>query len=65
MAIELHKRVPFLGILSWDLTIDKDGFITIIEMNTTGQSAWFPQFANGEPLFGKNTPQMLKLVRDK
>lgn len=59
----LHCRVPYLGIISWDLTIDKHGRPTLIEMNTTGQSAWFSQMVNGEPLFGENTGKMLEMIR--
>lgn len=62
-AKRLHSLVPWLGIISWDLSIDVDGKITIIEMNTTGQSAWFCQMVNGEPLFGDNTGKMLEIIR--
>lgn len=65
IAIKLHERIPYMGILSWDLTIDEEGQVVIIEMNSTGQSAWFPQFVNGESLFGENTPQILKLIKNK
>lgn len=65
VAIKLHQRVPHLGIISWDLTIDNNGKYTIIEMNTTGQSAWFPQMVNGEPLFHNNTEKMLTLIYKK
>lgn len=61
----LHSLVPWLGIISWDLTIDTEGNICIVEMNTTGQSAWVCQMVNGEPLFGDNTASMLKLIRSK
>lgn len=64
-AKALHACVPWLKVVSWDLTIDADDQITLIEMNTVGQSAWFPQMVNGEPLFGENTPQMLALIREK
>jgi len=30
-----------------------------------GQSVWFPQFANGEPLFGQNTASMLQYIANK
>lgn len=65
MAKLLHARMPYLGILSWDFTIDKEGKIVIIEVNTTGQSAWFCQMVNGEPLFGDNTPQILNLIKNR
>lgn len=62
-AERMHARVPWLGIISWDLTIDKKGRVNVIEMNTIGQSAWFCQMVNGEPLFGDNTPKMLSLIK--
>ena len=61
-AHALHARVPYLGIISWDLSIDKDGTPVLIEMNTTRQSAWFCQMVNGEPLFGENTAKILQLI---
>jgi len=64
-AKQLHACVPWLKMISWDLTIDVNDRITLIEMNTVGQSAWFPQMVNGEPLFGRNTPSMLALIRKK
>ena len=64
-AKKLHCNVPYLGILSWDLTIDENGQITLIEVNTIGQSAWFPQMVNGEPLFGNNTGKMLSMIKAK
>ena len=63
VAKALHGRVPWLRIVSWDLAIGKDGEIILVEMNTTGQSAWFCQMVNGEPLFGDNTAEMLKMIR--
>lgn len=64
-AKKLHCNVPYLGILSWDLTIDENGHISLIEVNTIGQSAWFPQMVNGEPLFGNNTGKMLSRIKTK
>ena len=63
MAKRLHACVPWLKMISWDLTIDAENKITLIEMNTVGQSVWFPQMVNGEPLFGENTPKMLAMIR--
>ena len=63
MARKLHSRVLHLGILSWDLGIDDTGNVVLIEMNSYGQSAWFCQMVNGEPLFGENTPKMLAMIQ--
>ena len=59
----MHANLPYLGILSWDLSLDTAGAVVLIEVNTTGQSAWFCQMVNGESLFGENTGKMLQLIR--
>ena len=59
----LHARIPYLGLVSWDLSMDKNGVPVLIEMNTTRQSAWFCQMVNGESLFGENTANILKMIR--
>ena len=63
MAKKLHSRVLHFGILSWDLGIDDEGNVVLIEMNSYGQSAWFCQMVNGEPLFGENTGGILEMIR--
>ena len=55
MAKMMHSRIPQLGILSWDYTVDSDNSITLLEVNTRDQSVWFPQMASGEAIFGDNT----------
>ena len=61
-AKKLHACIPYLGIVSWDLSIDSEGLITLIEANTWGQSAWFPQMIQGKSLFGDNTAYMLDKI---
>ena len=61
-AKKLHACIPQLKMVSWDLSIDKDGNICIIEVNTSGQSAWFPQMIQGKSLFGDHTEYMLQLI---
>ena len=63
VAHRLHAQIPYLGLISWDLSFDKDGVPVLIEMNTTRQSAWFCQMVNGEPLFGENTAKILEMIR--
>lgn len=62
-AKELHSLTPHLGIISWDLTLDKDEKVVLIEANCSGQSVWFPQIVNEEPIFGKDTPYMIEKIR--
>ena len=45
------------------MAYDEDGNVVIIEVNTTGQSVWFPQMVTGKGIFGEHTSEMLKLIR--
>lgn len=61
-AKELHAILPHLKMISWDLCLDFDDKPVLIEMNTVGQSVWFPQMVNGESMFGEHTPYMLNII---
>lgn len=63
VACKMHARTPQLKIMSWDLTIDEQGCIVLIEVNTIGQTVWFPQMANGASAFGENTAEILQSLR--
>lgn len=62
-AYKMHARVPQLKVMSWDLTLDQDGTVVLIEVNTVGQTVWFPQMANGKSAFGNNTADILNSLR--
>ncbi len=62
-AEELHLMTPYLGIISWDLTLDEEENVVLIEANCSKQSVWFPQIVNEEPLFGKDTQYMIEKMR--
>lgn len=64
-AKKLHGYTPHIGIISWDLTLNKDNIPVLIEANYTGQSLWFPQIVNSEPFFGDETPKILKIINKK
>lgn len=62
-AYKMHARTPQLKVMSWDLTIDEQGNVVLIEVNTIGQTVWFPQMANGKSAFGNNTAEILKSIK--
>ena len=62
-AIECHKKFPILGMISWDMTIDKYGRVTVIEANMFGQGIWISQIAHGKGVFGENTDKMYALIK--
>ena len=62
-AYKLHGMIPNIGAIAWDFCVDKDNNVVLIEANYNGNSAWFPQIVNEEPLFGNNTQDILKFLR--
>lgn len=64
-AKKLHSQIPQLGIVSWDLTLDKNDDIVLIEANIRGGSIWLPQMAHGCGVFGKNTASILRYISRK
>lgn len=64
-AKKMHLNAPQLGVISWDLTIDEDGFFVLLEANTRDQSIWFPQMASGRAAFGDNTDEILQFISNR
>lgn len=59
-AERLHGCFPGVRIISWDLTVDKDEKVVLIEANVGhGQGVWFPQIVSGQGVFGKQTELVL------
>ena len=63
VAVECHKKFLFLGMISCDMILDKDGRVTVIEANMFGQSIWLSQIAHGKGVFGENTDKMYALIK--
>lgn len=64
-AEQMHSLTPQVGIISWDLSVSEAGEIIVVEANYCDQSMWFPQIANGRPIFGADMPYILGLIRRK
>jgi len=65
MACLCHTKTPQVKMISWDITIDKDLEVVLIEANMFGQSIWPPQLLHGLSAFGKNTSKMLRIISRK
>lgn len=64
-AVELaHQKIPQIGMISWDVVVNKSGEIIVIEMNVRGQSVWLPQMAHGKGAFGENTEEILTWIKN-
>ncbi len=59
-CISMHKQLPNVGVLNWDLTLDSEGDIVLIEINVNGGGIWAPQLCHGVPVFGDLTDEILR-----
>lgn len=59
-AIELHQQLPYVKLVGWDLTIDENNDIVIIEANANCPGLF--QAATG-PAFGEYTEEILEICR--
>lgn len=57
----LHNDLPYFDLVSWDVALDSEGNIIIIEFNISGQEINFHQFNNG-PLFGEYTDEIMNRI---
>lgn len=64
-AKKLHSKILQVGIISWDLTLDENENVVMIEANIRGGSIWLIQMAHGCGLFGEDTAEILKFISEK
>lgn len=57
----LHPRLPDFGVLSWDIALDHDDQIQLIEVNMSSGTIELCQIADG-PMFGDLTHRILDKV---
>ena len=63
-AKKIHRLVPQVGIIDWDLTIDEDGEPVLIESNCqNGGGIQMIQCNIGEGVFRDNTEKVLKWLK--
>jgi len=53
-----HKRISYFRMVSWDIAIDTNRDVVLVEFNVKGQGIG-NQFATG-PLFGEFTDEILE-----
>ena len=63
-TIKYHYRIPHIGVIAWDLTVDNDNRIVIIETNISCPGIWLPQMITGESFFGENTEKMIRMLNE-
>lgn len=62
-AKKLHQQIPMVRFISWDIAVNDENEIILIEANLHSQAVWLSQMAHGKAFFGEHTAEMLKLTR--
>lgn len=62
-ALNLHHTLPQVGVANWDLTLDSNGDVVLIEGNLRCGSPWLSQMSTGLPFFGEHTAAMLQWLQ--
>lgn len=60
-CLEIHGRIPYMGFVAWDVTLDENGEVRVVEINLDSQDVADHQFFNG-PLFGDRTEEVIQYV---
>lgn len=64
-AQTMHARIPQIGVINWDFTLDENECPVLIEINSDlGGSIWMTQMANGEGPFGENLEGILCWIHE-
>ncbi len=64
-AKSMHALIPQIRIVNWDITINEDGELILMEANMRGGSAWLPQMSSGKGMFGDDIWELLSEVKKK
>lgn len=62
---QIHLLFPKIGCVHWDLSIDKNNDVILIEANMSSGGIWLPQMAHGKGPFGDNLKAILNQLRNK
>ncbi len=62
MVQNIHQRIPYFRMISWDVALDSNDLPVLIEFNAFGQSIDF-QSVSG-PLFGEYTDEVMLIAKD-
>lgn len=64
-AKKLHSKILQVGIISWDLTLDENENVVMIEANIRNGSIWLIQMAHGCGIFREDTAEILRFISNK
>ena len=59
--MDFHKRFPLVNLINWDIALDENGIVKIIEINLNAMNPLYHQIFNG-PLFKDRTDEVVDWV---
>lgn len=59
-CLDMHRRLPYMDLVGWDIAVDESGTPVLIELNQYPDCE-FIQLFNG-PMFGKYTDSLLEAI---
>lgn len=62
-CLNWHRSLPYMGFIAWDVTLDEEGHVRLMEINLNSQETTDHQAFNG-PLFGDRTLEVIQYVVD-
>lgn len=64
-AQRIASLFPHVGVIDWDLTLDANEDVVVVEGNMFGGGgAWLIQMSHGKSIFGNNTERVLQLIKE-
>ena len=61
--VKLHKKIPGVKFVSWDIAVNNDNNFSLIEVNLHSQAIWIQQMAHGMGFFEENIEEILKEIK--
>ena len=58
-----HKNFPLAKLIAWDIAIDVNNDIKVIEINLNNGDVYWHQLYNG-PLFGRRIDEVIEYIKD-
>lgn len=59
-ALRLHKSIPYMDLIGWDIAVDEDGEPVLIELNQYPDCEFLQIFKG--PMFGEYTDELLERI---
>lgn len=60
-VLEFHEQFPLVNLINWDIALDEEGVVKIIEINLNAMNPLYHQIFNG-PIFKERTQEVIDFV---